>query len=228
MSGNRSVDMITHQIRRRILTGELPAGQRLPPERVFCDQLGVSRLTLRGALARLEAEHLVVPRQGAGNTVQDWQVTGGVGLLPYLLEQDTPGVIKAMLDLRRVVAVDVAAVVCVSATDAELDELEAHAIALSSEMDSERLTLGNLAFSRRMLELAGNVAYMLLFNSVERVYRERPELALLTHTESDAMRASFLGVVTLMRTRDPDHVREQLRQAMAALDAKTTAAKTTG
>ncbi|WP_027881709.1 GntR family transcriptional regulator [Meiothermus rufus] len=45
------------------------AGEALPPERALAEQFGVSRLTLRKALERLEAQGLVRRRQGSGTYV---------------------------------------------------------------------------------------------------------------------------------------------------------------
>jgi len=45
------------------------AGEAMPPERQLAEQFGVSRLTLRKALERLEAQGLVRRRQGSGTYV---------------------------------------------------------------------------------------------------------------------------------------------------------------
>lgn len=75
-----------HALRDAILSGELAAGDRLPPERELSAKLGVSRLTLRAALATLSANGLLAVRQGSGYTVRDMRETGGSDLLPGLLE----------------------------------------------------------------------------------------------------------------------------------------------
>jgi GntR family transcriptional regulator len=57
---------IEEELAARIEGGELHPGDRLPTERQLADQLGVSRMTVRQALARLEARGLVRRRQGSG------------------------------------------------------------------------------------------------------------------------------------------------------------------
>ena len=49
---------MSDRLRGEILAGRLAAGARLPSERELSLALGVNRLTLRAALARLEAEHV--------------------------------------------------------------------------------------------------------------------------------------------------------------------------
>ena len=61
-------DIAIH-VRRRIIGGELLHGERLPPERAFADQFGVSRGTVRDALRRLEEGGFVEKRPGSGTYV---------------------------------------------------------------------------------------------------------------------------------------------------------------
>lgn len=95
-----------HALRRAVLAGELAPGQRLPPERELATTLGVSRLTLRAALATLTAQGVLAVRHGSGYVVQDVRRTGGPDLLPGLASQaqargDLPAVAAELLRVRR-------------------------------------------------------------------------------------------------------------------------------
>ncbi len=59
-------ERVATQLRQRIRLGLLPQGQRLPPERLLAEQLGVSRVTVRDALSMLQGEGLIERRRGAG------------------------------------------------------------------------------------------------------------------------------------------------------------------
>ena len=60
-----SAAAIADGLRGRIHRGELGPGDRLPPELVLAEQLGVGRLQLREALLALEIDGYLVARRGA-------------------------------------------------------------------------------------------------------------------------------------------------------------------
>lgn len=67
------VDQVYAVVQRRILSGQLPPGSRLPQE-ALAEEIGVSRTPLREALRRLATEGLVVfePNRGARVAEQDF------------------------------------------------------------------------------------------------------------------------------------------------------------
>lgn len=65
-----SAEVAAH-LERLIISGELRAGDRLPPERELAATMNVSRSSLRQAMFELESKKLVERRQGRGSTVAD-------------------------------------------------------------------------------------------------------------------------------------------------------------
>ncbi len=61
------IDEIVEELQKRISQGVYVAGRRLPSEREIAEELNVSRVTVRTALLRLQAENSIdiVPRGGA-------------------------------------------------------------------------------------------------------------------------------------------------------------------
>src|SRR5687768_7988699 len=108
----RAAAQAADRIRDAILVGKHPPGSSLPGERELSETLEVSRLTLRSALARLEAEGLVRPVHGSGTRVLDYRESGGVDLLGYLARLAFEGrivpvdVLGDLLELRRAVAIE--------------------------------------------------------------------------------------------------------------------------
>ena len=60
---------IAEAIGSLLARGVLPPGHVLPPERVFCAQFGISRMTLRQAMSLLDREGLINSRRGVGTVV---------------------------------------------------------------------------------------------------------------------------------------------------------------
>ena len=60
---------IAESIRRLVREGTLPPGTRLPPERVICEYVGVSKMTLRQAYGLLERDGIIESRRGVGTVV---------------------------------------------------------------------------------------------------------------------------------------------------------------
>jgi GntR family transcriptional repressor for pyruvate dehydrogenase complex len=80
---------VTRQIEKLILRGILRPGERLPAERELADKLGVSRPSLREAVADLQDKGLLTARAGAGIYVAD--VLGSAfspGLIRLFAEHD--------------------------------------------------------------------------------------------------------------------------------------------
>jgi GntR family transcriptional repressor for pyruvate dehydrogenase complex len=71
-NGSSAEEVVT-RLRDMIHSGELSAGDRLPPERDLAKMLGVSRPTLRAGIRSLATGGILVSRQGAGTFVADFE-----------------------------------------------------------------------------------------------------------------------------------------------------------
>jgi DNA-binding FadR family transcriptional regulator len=78
---------IAESLRRAILAGEVKVDERLPTEDELAERFGVSRPTIREALKRLAAEHLIQSRRGpsGGNFVKQPSVEEVGGTLANTL-----------------------------------------------------------------------------------------------------------------------------------------------
>lgn len=89
-NGNHNIaSTVFHDLRRQILSGRLPPGERLPGERELATTYGTNRNTLREAVRRLEQARLVTVRHGQGVTIANFRRTGTMELLSPLLEAST-------------------------------------------------------------------------------------------------------------------------------------------
>jgi GntR family transcriptional regulator len=94
-------------LRDRIVSGDLPAEQRLPSEMELCREFGLSRATVRQTMSKLETEGYArrVPRRGVFASSPD-QSTGWTvqqGFLESQIRQGRTGVSTEVLDASFVV-----------------------------------------------------------------------------------------------------------------------------
>lgn len=79
-------ELFVQKLQGMILSGELPMGQKLPPERELCQQMGVSRAVVNGGITELARRGFleVHPRQGA--FVADYRRNGNMETLMAIME----------------------------------------------------------------------------------------------------------------------------------------------
>ena len=141
---------VTEIIRAHIVEQRLIAGDRLPSEREFADQLGVSRNVVREALRALEISGLIEKRQGKGAFVRAFDPMVLARQMRFGLQQDQPATLQ-LLEAR--VALETAAISLVirHATEEDLAQLDAIVYAMDhKERDDEPLAEEDLTFHQTL------------------------------------------------------------------------------
>lgn len=123
----RRYQIVAETIRSGILRGDIPPGTKLPPERDLSQQFAVSRPTVREALIALEIMGLVEIRAGAGVFVNEPVRTDTVAR-----EVTGPGPFE-LLEVRRILEGEIAALIAPSISDDRLEELEHYTRQLETE-----------------------------------------------------------------------------------------------
>ncbi|MBQ6509526.1 MAG: GntR family transcriptional regulator [Flexilinea sp.] len=67
--GQTNSEAVRNELRSRITSGYYNERKRLPSERMLAEEFGVSRTTIRTALAYLASEHLLIREQGNGTLI---------------------------------------------------------------------------------------------------------------------------------------------------------------
>lgn len=217
-------ERVEQVLRDAILTGRFATGDKLPPERELAITLGVTRVTLRSALARLGASGLVATVQGDGHRVQDVRVHGGLDRLPDMvraLEGDRARAVKLiedLLTLRRVVMAEACALVCARPRE-ELATLVPFVAAMEASLDDkEAFARCDQAFTRAVMRLSGNLAFELTWNTVVSLADGRPELLDLLYADRERLLLGVRALLALLELRDGDRARELVRTALEGHD----------
>ncbi len=220
------VDAVADRLRGEILSGRLPAFAKIPSERELSLALGVNRLTLRAALARLEALGLITTRHGSGTVVADWRERAGLDSLASLIGSLRPSepmwreLITALLEVRRILAAEAVGLASERRTKRDLDVL-----AMRAEEQKERaqdpaaFARGDVAFVRAVVHASRNVAFELLLNTFARFPDEHPDLVTVLFDRCDASLAYYPIVVELIRRGDAELSRSVVRRELEKVDA---------
>jgi GntR family transcriptional repressor for pyruvate dehydrogenase complex len=219
------VDAVVERIRGEILSGRLAAGSRLPSERELSLALGINRLTLRAALARLEAMGLVLTRHGAGTIVASWRERAGLDALGALargLPKDDPArgeLLAAILEVRRVLAAEAVALAARRATAEDIAGMRAIAEAQRHNLhDPVAMARGDVAFQRAVVRAAGNVGLELILNTFARFPDEHPDLVAQLYDAPQHTLNHYPLVIGLIEARDDRAARDLVRSALEAVD----------
>lgn len=219
------VDAVADRLRNEILAGRLAAGSRLPSERELSLALGVNRLTLRAALARLEAMGLVTTRHGSGTEVAAWRERAGLEALPMVmgsLDPDEPAwleLLTAMLEVRRILATEAVALAATRHTAEDIAAMrEIAAEQLTRLHDAQAYARGDLAFQRVVVRAARNVGFELILNSFGRFPEEQPALVATLYDKREESVGLYGVLIALVQAGDADGARNALRDTFAAMD----------
>jgi GntR family transcriptional repressor for pyruvate dehydrogenase complex len=216
-------------LRDAILRGDYVPGEKLPAERDLATTLGVTRVTLRSALARLGASGLVSTVQGDGHRVRDVRLHGGLERLPEMADAfagDATRVSRLvgdLLALRRTVMADAAAT-CASLPASGRVELGAHVALMESALADEELFAAlDLEFGRMLLRLSGNLAYQLTYNTMISFAEGHRELMRVLYSDRELLLEGVKSLLLVLAFGDPDLARAAVRTALEALDANRVA-----
>lgn len=219
------VDAVTDRLRHEILAGRLSAGARLPSERELSVALGVNRLTLRAALARLEAMGLVVTRHGSGTEVAAWRERAGLEALPMVMGSLNPTepawleLLTAMLEVRSVLATEAVALAALRHSKEDIALMRQIASEQVTRLsDAQAFARGDLAFQRAMVRAARNVGLELILNSFARFPEEQPLLVAALYDRREESVALYDALIALVQAGDPENARSVLRTTFAAID----------
>ncbi|QHQ35973.1 FadR/GntR family transcriptional regulator [Algicella marina] len=190
----RVATSVSRQIESLILRGVLRPGERLPSERDMAAEMGVSRPSVREALAELEREGLVETRPGAGAFVAE--VLGSAFAPPLVrLFATHPEALFDYLSFRRDLEMMAAGRAAREASGTDLDVI--HAIFSKMEAAHEKRSSREEAeldveFHMAIIEASHNVVMLHMMRSMfgllkEGVFYNRQTLFSLRPTRRDLL-----------------------------------------
>ncbi|MFW5642364.1 MAG: FadR/GntR family transcriptional regulator [Roseicyclus sp.] len=205
---------VVRQIEELILRGILRPGDRLPSERELSDRLGVSRPSLREAVAELQSRGLLATRAGAGIYVAD---VLGSAFSPALIrlfaahEEAVFDYIAFRRDLESIAAARAATYG--SDTDLKvIDTVFAKMEAAHSKRNPADEAELDAEFHLAMIEASHNVILLHMMRSTFDLLREgvffNRQIMFKNRTTRDLLLEHHRAINDALQARDPDAARE--------------------
>jgi DNA-binding FadR family transcriptional regulator len=217
----KTAALVATELRRRIATGELAPGDRLPSEDGLMEEFDLARTTLREALRILESEGIIAVHRGrrGGPRVTSPPIDRlSRGLALHLqLDGTTLGDLD---DARQLIEPHLAAEMARSHTENDLEALEdaiAAAVTAVKSGDRERFGHAATAVHETLVERGGNTTLAVVARMLHELVVEYYRLAVGT-AEPELMERAIRSYRKLRRyieAGDADGAAEHWRQHMA-------------
>lgn len=152
----RVAERVVEEIRKYLEENQLQPGYKLPPERVFVEQLGVSRSSVREALRVLSTLGLIEVRHGDGMYVaaqpDRWDPSPGL-----IFDATEENALRNLVETRLGIEMAAAVAAAQRASDEDLDQLEVMLNDLEAQLEAdESFAWEPLAFELALVEITGN------------------------------------------------------------------------
>ena len=222
-----TVDACVRQLEGAILGGSLLPGGKLPAERKLAGSLGVNRVTVRSALARLETAGLVTVRQGSGYRIEDYRERGGPGLILKLVgeakgRQREATIARDLLAMRRQLAGAVLDVLSDTVSDGALNDIQVHidrfAAAVEDGAGFEEVALRDADVLKAIVRATESDVFTLFLNALNQAIVDFEALRRAVYAEPGVVVASRAQLVLWLRSPYRKPVAKVV-EAMARRDA---------
>ena len=147
------------KIKDMIISGELHAGDRLPPEKELSEKLGLSRSSLREAVKALEIIRVLDVRRGDGTYVTSLEPKLLTEAMTFIVDLHQDKSILDIFEVRRILEPAAAAIAAGRISEAQLAELRATLDDVDDHTSVEALVEHDLVF-HGLITTAANNSYM--------------------------------------------------------------------
>lgn len=205
---------VIRQIEELVLRGILRPGERLPPERDLAERLGVSRPSLRDAIAHLQDIGLLTARPGAGVFVADVLGSAFAPALTQLFARHDEAVFdylsfrRDMEGLAAVRAAQLGSDTDLAVVQAVFDKMESAHTKRNTEEEAQL----DAQFHMAIIEASHNVIMLHMMRSMYQLLREgvfyNRQVMFKQRTTRQALLDQHRAINDALQSRDGDAARQ--------------------
>ena len=205
-----AAEMVVEFIRGQIESGQLRPGNRLPPERVLAQRVGVSRPSVRAGLRSLSAMSVVHTRHGSGTYIADGPPSLDSRPLSLLasLHKFTP---EQMFEARRVLEVGLSGLAAERAAGDQIAAMAEEVTGMFASVDDPQTFLRHdIRFHRAVAMAAGNPILATLVEMVSALYFEQRKRSLPPGRDLRETAITHRNIYHAVRAHDVDGARREM------------------
>lgn len=162
-------ELFISNIEAKILSGELPVGQQLPPERQLAQSMGVSRAVVNSGIVELENRGFLDVRPRVGTFVADYRRAGTMETLKSIMTYNRGRLrneeIRSILEVRDALDKLAVADIIPHVTELDIMLLLEKVEAIRQARDNRQAAEAVFAFQHELAMLSGNTLLPLIFRS---------------------------------------------------------------
>lgn len=219
---------VAHDLTQAITQGRYAPGAFLPTEQELAAEYGASRSVVREAQRLLSARGMIEVLHGRGSRVlprHQWQL---LDQLIQVMEEDER-VPQDLLELRRILEVDIAGLAAERATSDHLAALVETIDAMRAAADRPEVCIEHdIRFHRLLAEAAGNVLLPMVLEPVGQLLRASRLATIHNAGAVDRSETAHRQVLEYVRLGDAAGAREAMRQHLLQVEGEILRMKTHG
>jgi GntR family transcriptional repressor for pyruvate dehydrogenase complex len=213
-------EQVIEQIKEMITSGKLKRGDRLPPERELVEQLQVSRTSIREAIRALQIIGLIECKQGGGNFIKESFENSLFEPLSimFVLQNSRP---EEILELRKIVEIETAALAAEKINDEELKQLESIIEQLKLSEDEEVSSRLDKEFHYKVAQASGNFLIVNVLKAISSLvdsFIKDARESILRQNENEVLIEHHENIYKALSARDKNKATEVMRKHLDFID----------
>jgi len=212
IQSSKIFEQIAQQIEKRILSGELQSGDRLPTERELSQQFHASRTAVREAMKTLAQRGLVDMRPGRGTIVIDGTSQAMRHSMGLMMKVGQAGSSVNLVELREIIESEIAALAAVRSTNEQSAGMCEGAEVMDSHMnETDPYIAAGTNYHGALAKGTQNILILTLIDSIVDLLSEQRKLIFSTDGAPERGQIHHKRILESVIHHDVEAAREAMR-----------------
>ncbi|MDR3565342.1 MAG: FadR/GntR family transcriptional regulator [Negativicutes bacterium] len=223
---------IIEQIKKLIVDGKLQPGDKLLSERELSDKLNVSRASVREAFSALEMMGIIAIRPGEGSFVRQVSFEGMLEPLSFLIQVEIDDIMQ-LLEVRKILEVETAALAATRVTPANLEAIQRAIQNMMNEV--RRGEIGDNAdsdFHFAVAAAANNPILIKMMGTISdlmaHTFRSSRQKLFMVENMPMVLYNSHVGIYEAIAGKNPNLARRRMREHLNMVEEAMKTLKSGG